>query len=156
MDIKIIKQKLHLELYGFGDIATNKDNAATAFDLSGRMWQVVKANGVKNKGKNIWVYNTGNKVFAGVECNESAESNYGLEKMIIDIEKYAYCKHIGDYSLIKQTEQSMTKELIKQGYEISLPYIEIYGHWNKDESKLETELIMCLKKGTKNDKTTNR
>jgi effector-binding domain-containing protein len=145
MDIKIIAEKLQLDLYGFGDIATNKDYAATAFMLSGRMWQVVKANDVKNKGKNIWVYTTGDKVFAGVELDDSADSNYGLEKMTIDIEKYAYYKHIGSYSLIKQTGQSMTKELIKQGYEIILPYIEIYGHWNKDESKLETELLMCLK-----------
>ncbi len=145
MDIKIIAEKLHLDLYGFGDIATNKDYAATAFTLSGRMWQVVKANDVKNKGKNIWVYTTGDKVFAGVELDDSPDSNYGLEKMTINIEKYAYYKHIGSYSLIKQTGQSMTKELINQGNKIILPYIEIYWHWNKDESKLETELIMCLK-----------
>lgn len=65
--------------------------------------------------------------------------------MTIDIDKYAYYKHIGSYNLIKQTGQSMTNKLTKQGYEIILPYIEIYGHWNKDESKLETEQIMCLK-----------
>ncbi len=98
-----------------------------------------------NKGKNIWVCTTGDKVFAGVELDNSADSNYGLEKMTIDVEKYAYYKHIGSYSLIKQTGQSMTKEMINQGNKIILPYIEIYGHWNKDESKLETELIMCLK-----------
>jgi predicted transcriptional regulator YdeE len=145
MDINIIAEKLQLDLYGFGDIATNKDYAATAITLSGRMWQVVKANEVKNKGKNIWVYTTGDKVFAGAELDDSTDSNYGLEKMTIDIEKYAYYKHIGSYNLIKQTGQSMTKELLKQGYKIMLPYIEIYGHWNKDESKLETELIMSLK-----------
>jgi hypothetical protein len=39
----------------------------------------------------------------------------------------------------------MTMELTNQGYEIVLPYIEIYGHWSADENELETELIMCLK-----------
>jgi len=39
----------------------------------------------------------------------------------------------------------MTSELTKRGMEITLPYIEIYGHWTNDETKLETELIMCLK-----------
>ena len=38
----------------------------------------------------------------------------------------------------------MTDELKKKGFEIVLPYIEIYGHWTTDETKLETELLMCL------------
>jgi hypothetical protein len=36
-------------------------------------------------------------------------------------------------------------ELEQQGYETTLPYIEIYRHWTADESKLETELLMRLK-----------
>jgi len=39
----------------------------------------------------------------------------------------------------------MTDELKSKGYEIVLPYIEIYGHWTNDEAKLETELLMSLK-----------
>lgn len=39
----------------------------------------------------------------------------------------------------------MRYELNQKGFETILPYIEIYGHWDSDESKLETELIMCLK-----------
>lgn len=31
------------------------------------------------------------------------------------------------------------------GLETDLPYIEIYGHWTNEETKLETELLMCLK-----------
>jgi effector-binding domain-containing protein len=111
------------------------------------MWDVIKSNGIKNKGKNIWVYEIADKVFAGVELETpiTEDDSFGLEKMTIDIEKYAYYKHIGSYNLIKQVGQNMTNELTKQGFETILPYIEIYGHWTKDESKLETELIMCLK-----------
>jgi hypothetical protein len=32
-----------------------------------------------------------------------------------------------------------------RGFETTLPYIEIYGHWTNDETKLETELLMSLK-----------
>jgi predicted transcriptional regulator YdeE len=145
MDVQIITKQLQLDIYGFGDIATNKDYVGTAFKLSGKMWEVVKANDVKNKGKNIWIYDAADKVFAGVELDNPTDNNFGLEKMRINVEKYAYFKHVGAYNLIKQTGQSMTDEVRKQGYETILPYIEIYGHWNKDESKLETELIMCLK-----------
>lgn len=147
MGIEIITKNFQLDIYGFGSIATNKDYAGTAFKLSGKMWDVIKTNEIKNRGKNIWVYETADKVFAGVELENPtiANDNFGLEKMIIDVEKYAYHKHIGSYNLIKQTGQKMTDELAKRGFEIILPYIEIYGHWAKDESKLETELIMCLK-----------
>ena len=40
----------------------------------------------------------------------------------------------------------MKNELKSKGFEIEFPYIEIYGHWNSDETKLEAELIMALKK----------
>jgi hypothetical protein len=39
----------------------------------------------------------------------------------------------------------MRDELKNKGFEIRLPYIEIYGHWINDETKLETELLMNLK-----------
>ena len=146
MSIKIITENFHLDIYGFGGVAFNKNYAGTAFQLSGKMWQVVKANGLKNKGKNIWVYETADRVFAGVELEHHAGgASYGLENKEIRLSKYAYHKHTGPYNLIKEAGQNMTSELAKQGFEVILPYIEIYGHWTSDESKLETELLMCLK-----------
>jgi len=68
-----------------------------------------------------------------------------LEQKKITLLKYAYFKHIGPYHLIKQTGNEMNDELKKRNYETTLPYIEIYGHWTKDEAKLETELLMSLK-----------
>jgi hypothetical protein len=92
------------------------------------MWEIVKLNNVKNKGKNIWVYESGDKVFAGVEPENDVNGNrYGLEKKEIILEKYAYYKHIGPYSLIKQSGQNMTSQLVSQGFEVVLPYIEMYA-----------------------------
>jgi len=146
MNIEIITKNLQFDIYGFGSIATSKDYSRTAFMLSGKMWDVVKAHSLKNKGRNIWVYETSNRVFAGVELENPSDYNkHGLEEMKINVEKYAYHKHIGSYNLIKQAGQNMTTQLNKQGYVVTLPYIEIYGHWTSDESKLETELFMCLK-----------
>jgi hypothetical protein len=147
MDIEIITENLQLDIFGFSGIATNKDYAGTAFKLSGKMWEVVKAAGMRNKGKNIWVYETGDRVFAGVELENHTVGNdkCGLEKIIIDLKKYAYFKHVGPYNQITTTGRSMRSELTKRGFEVVLPYIEIYGHWTSDENKLETELLMCLK-----------
>lgn len=141
-----IRTNLQLIIYGFGGTAFDKDYAATAFKLSGKLWELVKLNDVKNKRMNIWVYEPADKVFTGVELeNVRLDKNYGLEEKKIDLEKYAYYKHVGPYHLIKQAGQNMSKELSKNRFEIVLPYLEIYGHWSADENKLETELLMCLK-----------
>lgn len=144
-NLEIISKTLSLEIYGFSGIAINKDYAGTAFRLMDKMWQIVKANGIKTKGLNIWVYEPGEKVFAGVELDDSPKDTAGLEQKSILLKKYAYHKHIGPYSQLKQAGISMRNELKSQGFEIELPYIEIYGHWTSDESKLETELLMALK-----------
>ena len=144
MEIRIISEKFQLDIYGFGGKATNKDYVGAVFKLSGKVWEVVKANDIKNKGRNIWVYEADDRVFAGVEL-ESPTDNIRLEKMSVDLNNYAYFKHIGTYNLIKQAGQNMTNELTRQGFRIIPPYIEIYGHWTSDESKLETELIMCFR-----------
>lgn len=146
MNIEIITTNFQLGIFGLGGIAANKDYAGTAYRLSGKMWEIIKSNDLKNKGKNIWLYEGGDKVFAGVELeNDVNGNNYGLEKKEIIMEKYAYYKHVGPYNLIKQAGQNITSQLASQGFEVAPPYIEIYGHWTSDETKLETELIMFLK-----------
>ena len=109
------------------------------------MWQTVTSNGLKHKGLNIWVYEQNENVFAGVELDDAPKHDTGLEHKSIVLIKYAYYKHIGPYNLIKQTGQEMAKELKDRGFETTFPYVEIYGHWTNDETKLATELIMCLK-----------
>lgn len=145
MNIEIISKDLVLDLYGFSGTAINKDYSETAFKLMDKMWQTVKSKGLKNKGINIWVYEPNEKLFAGVELDTIPEYDTGLEQKNIILTKYAYYKHIGPYNLIKQSGLEMSKELKARGFEIGDPYIEMYGHWTKDETKLETELLMSLK-----------
>ena len=145
MNLEIFNDPFRLDIYGFSGIAINKDYAGTAFKLMDKMWQTVKSNNLKNKGLNIWVYEQDQRVFAGVELYDIPNPDTGLELKGISLLKYAYYKHIGSYNLIKQAGQNMTDELKSKGYETILPYIEIYGHWANDETKLETELLMSLK-----------
>ena len=109
------------------------------------MWRTVKSTGLKHKGINIWVYEPNEKIFAGVELNSIPEYDTGLEQKSITLIKHAYYKHIGSYDLLKQVGLAMRNELKSKGFEIGNPYIEIYGHWSNDETKLETDLLMCLK-----------
>ena len=145
MEIEIITNSFQLDIYGFGGVAINKDYVGTAFKLSGKMWEVIKSNGLKNKGLNIWVYDANESVFAGVELDNIPSNDIGLEQKVILLKKYAYYKHIGSYKLLKQVGANMIREIKGKGFETELPYIEIYGHWTNDETKLETELLMRLK-----------
>jgi len=145
MDIQIVTIDLKLTIHGFSGTAINRDYAGTAFRLMDKTWDVIKTKGLKNKGLNIWVYERNKKVFAGVELRNSSVSESGLEQKNILLKKHAYFKHIGPYALLKQTGQNMIDELKKKGFEMIHPYVEIYGHWMDDESKLETELLMNLK-----------
>jgi hypothetical protein len=144
MNVEIISNKLDINIYGFSGIALDKNYAGTAFKLMDRMWKVVKSNDLKNKGLNIWVYEREESVFAGVELNNIPNNDTGLERKSISLKKYAYYKHVGPYNLIKQAGQNMRTELRNSGFIVSFPYIEIYGHWTNDETKLETELLMSL------------
>ena len=144
MEIEIINTALELDVYGFSGIASNGDYAGTAFRLMDKMWQAVKSNGLANKGNNIWIYERDNTVFAGVELDAIPTPGIVLEHKSLHFTKYAYYKHIGPYHLIKQVGQAMKDEIKNKGFGVTLPYVEIYGHWTNDESKLETELLMCL------------
>ena len=143
--MEIITENIVLNIYGISGKALNKDYTGTAFKLMDRMWKAVKSNNLKNKGKNIIVYEANEMVFAGVELSDILAQGYELEFKRITLSKYAYYKHIGPYNQIKQAGQKMRDEIKEKSLESALPYIEIYGHWNSDESKLETELLICLK-----------
>jgi len=142
MNIEIITAPLHLDIYGFSGVALDKDYAGTAFKLSLKMWETVKSADLKNKGLNVWVYEDGDRVFAGIELDAIPSAATNLEHKNIDLRKYAYFKHVGAYQLIKRAGQKLQQELSSRGFVTGLPYIEIYGHWTNDESKLETELIV--------------
>ncbi|HEY4324917.1 MAG TPA: hypothetical protein VGN20_13055 [Mucilaginibacter sp.] len=143
MDIQIIDKNFSAPVYGFSGIAINKNYTETGFRLMNKMWDLVRAHKLPHKGLNIWVYE-GNKLFAGVELEDAPLIDTGLEVKSIDIVKYAYYKHIGPYQQIGSKGSQVLAELKERGIETCSPYIEIYGHWTSDETKLETELIWCL------------
>ena len=91
------------------------------------------------------MYGPGTTLFVGVELDEIPKPDLGLEHKSINFPKYAYYKHIGPYNLIKQIGEAMHHEIKNKGFEVTLLYVEIYGHWTHDESKLETELFVGLK-----------
>lgn len=144
MKVEIIDKELKLEVSGFSGTATNNNYGATAFALMDKMWPIIRSQGLKHKGMNVWIYEEDHQVFAGVELLDPSVKDTGLELKTIVLKKYAYYKHIGPYNMIGQAGDNMRTEIQRLGYRSHLPYIEIYGHWNNDETKLETELLVAL------------
>src|SRR5471030_134385 len=123
MNIELINHELKLDVSGFSGVAENKNYAGTAFALMDKMWQVVKSKGLKHKGLNIWVYEANHKVFAGVELDVHSPADTGLEQKEVLLTKYAYYKHIGPYSQLKQAGDYMQNQLRSMGLKPGLPYI---------------------------------
>lgn len=145
MDTQIINEPLEISIYGFAGTVFNKDYTGTAFSLMNKMWTIVKSQNIPNEGMNIWVYEPGEQIFAGVKLKGVPPADSGLEFKKIILNSYAYYKHIGPYNLIPQAGSKMKREITEMGYEVSMPYIEIYGHASPTDS--ETELLMALKQG---------
>ncbi|MGH7242996.1 MAG: GyrI-like domain-containing protein [Phycisphaerales bacterium] len=110
--------------------------------LLDRVWPVLKTGPIPNKGINWVVYNGCDRVFAGVEAEVADPAALGLERLTLGLGRHAWIKHIGPYQLLGTAYTALNKAIADHGLRAEQPRIEVYGHWNNDESKLETELIV--------------
>jgi len=140
----VIQENFNIDLYGLSGIAVKQNWAEFGMDLTNKLWQEVRAHNLQHKGINVWVYEDGYKMFAGVELKAPPSSETILESKRTHLLRYAYYKHIGSYNKIAETGAKVLEELRQKGIKTSLPYLEIYGHWTEDASKLETELLWSL------------
>ena len=144
MQIEIIEKDFNLILYGVSGVSVNNNLGETGFRLMGKMWEKVKADNLKHKGINVWVYEPEGKMFTGVEIEDIPLNYTGLELKEISLTKYAYYKHIGPYNKLAEAYTRLREQINQKGLKTCFPALEIYGHWNEDESKLETEILMSL------------
>ncbi len=124
----------------------NKAYSETIFELLDQVWAEVRNKELSHTGINHVVYEADHIIFAGIELISPPNGDTLLEnKDIILQKKYAYCKHIGPYSELDKTYRSIQSTIEALGEHHEAPLLEIYGHWNDDESKLETEILYNLR-----------
>jgi predicted transcriptional regulator YdeE len=146
MPLEIINQPFNVTLYGFSGKVLNKNYAGTGGPLMDAMWKEVKSKSIKNKGINYWVYEKDEMLFTGVELDQDIPTDSKLELKKVHLPEYAYWKHIGPYTNLKEAYSNMHAELEKRNILFYFPFLEIYGHWTPDENKLETEILFALQK----------
>ena len=145
MNLDIINQPKTITLYGVSKVHDeNKDYSAEIFELLDRVWPEVREKSLAHTGINHVVYDCEDVVFAGIELKSPDEPETSLVKMEYTFQRYAYWKHIGPYSELEDVYNKIFLRIKDLGLTSGCPNMEIYGHWNNDESKLETEIYITL------------
>jgi len=114
--------------------------------LLGPVWEAVHKSKIATTGINHVVYGENGEYFCGLECLKMLEHIPGLIQRRVTLEHYAYYKLTGPYSEIPRIYSEMHAELKRLGFQPTAPTIEIYGHWNDDQTKLETEFLLNFNK----------
>ena len=145
MQIQIIDTPLTLHLTGL----SKKHDPAKSYgeDLIGLLnvvWEKIKSRGVPNTGINHFVYDKNDVIFAGIIVTDPNVSLDGLESREIVLQRYASYTYVGPYSALPDVNAQVKAEIHARSLVTAWPMIEIYGHWNEDPAKLETELIYPL------------
>jgi predicted transcriptional regulator YdeE len=145
METIIINERKTFTLFGFSKLHDqNKAYSETIFELLDQVWEEVRNKALSHTGINHVVYDIDHIIFAGIELLSPPDGYSSLEKRDVILQKYAYCKHIGPYNDLDKTYRSIKSTIQALGEIHEAPIMEIYGHWNEDESKLETEILYNL------------
>ena len=146
MQIQIIDSPLTLHLTGLSK--THDPAISYGEDLIGLLnvvWETVKSRGIPTTGINHFVYDEHGEIFAGVEITAPEAALSGFVSREIELERYVYYKHVGPYSALPDTHGQIVAEIRARSLVSAYPVIEIYGHWNEDPAKLETEIIYPIR-----------
>ncbi len=100
------------------------------------------------KNRNHWnqslVYLPGSQIFTGVELKDAGGEFGTLERLEVSLERYARYLHVGPYSAVGAIWPQFISALKQRGEVLQYPNVEIYGHWDADEAKCETTLLIGL------------
>lgn len=112
--------------------------------LLDQVWPKIRQHEAKHMGINHVLYEADGRVFAGVEVESHSAFELALEERSLVISEYVWAKHVGPYSGLAAAHDAARELLRQAGRRHVDPIIEIYGHWNADESNLETEVVYPL------------
>jgi hypothetical protein len=147
MDYEIISNPFQVQLIGYRGSLDGQAVHAVGKPLMDRLWQEVKQRGLATKGINHWVYLPNSEMFVGVElADEQPAADVGdLERLDVSLDRHVRYLHVGPYSQLHVVWPQLMAEITSRGETPFYPSLEIYGHWNPDESKCETTILIALK-----------
>ncbi|WP_299460773.1 GyrI-like domain-containing protein [uncultured Gimesia sp.] len=144
MNLEISSVPYRVILFGYRGLIKDGSVHASAKPLKDRMWKEVQDRRIKTTGINHWVYLPDSMIFTGIELKEPTTEVGTLESLEVSLDRYVKYLHVGPYSTLGATWLELMEELKKHNVKPDYPHLEIYGHWNADETKCETTILIGL------------
>jgi effector-binding domain-containing protein len=121
-----------------------------AFPLADKAWEFIREHPeIPQPGINIWLYlpeGTGEEftVKVGAEVHKTFDSTGPVVCSQTPGGNVVRTLHVGPYSGIPNAHQAIRAWCKEQQFPLAGPNWEVYGHWEEDESRLETEILYLL------------
>ncbi|PYV07340.1 MAG: AraC family transcriptional regulator [Acidobacteria bacterium] len=116
--------------------------------LLDRVYVAVRAGKVVQSGQNIFIYRDGSQdsvaVEAGVQVSERFEAVGDVFCAETPEGEAAVTAHIGPYSGLGVAHQAVIRWCGEHGRKRAGVWWEVYGDWQEDPAKLETEVYYLL------------
>lgn len=144
MQPEIVSSPFQLDLIGRKGRSADQCWGDLGRQLMDPMWREIKRLGIPNTGINHWVYLPDSHLFTGVEPKGDLRDLGSLERLTVELTKYARHVHRGPYSELHQVWPALMRQLSDAGLMHCYPSLEIYGHWNDDPSQLVTTILIGL------------
>ncbi|MBO7742634.1 GyrI-like domain-containing protein [Paenibacillus sp. MWE-103] len=149
LEWKMVDAPYRVTLYGFSRLRRPEEAVgAVAMELLGRLWEEILGKHVTNRGLSHLIYDADGTVFAGVELAdgpaEEGQPAGGMSRRTLSLGAHAYCVHRGPYAGLGATYDALLAAVAEAGRSCRKPLLEKYGHWQEDESQLETEIYFSL------------
>jgi effector-binding domain-containing protein len=117
--------------------------------LLDRVYVQVRAGKVAQSGLNVFVYRDGTKdsvtAEVGVEVSGPFEAKEDVVYSSTPFGEVASTLHIGPYSDLGSAYDALAQWCKEYNRPRANTYWEVYGDWNEDPAKLETEVFYLLK-----------
>lgn len=129
---------------GTTDVAGLPD---TIIGLLNQVYAGLGATGAVQTGHNIVFYDLHGpvlKVEVGVQVDKRFDSDGAVVSSAVPAGRVARTLHVGPYGEMHRAHMAIQQWCKANGEEPAGPNWELYGDWNDDESKLETEVFYLL------------
>lgn len=148
MKLDIFDEPIRFQLHGIADRVENERYAEVGMRLMNEMWPLVSGAGLANTGINHWVYLDEGRMFVGVELLEPGKTPIParLQSLEFELQRYLRHLHVGPYQLLPQKWKDLKAELAARAETMTCPSLEVYGHHGEEPSKLETTILIGLRK----------
>jgi effector-binding domain-containing protein len=115
-------------------------------EACGAVWNFVRAAEIKPRGRNVALYLDDEiDLEVGVEVAGPFASDGTVVLSMTPAGPVATAIHMGPYNRLHETHMAVRQWCADNHHEIAGPNWEIYGHWNNDPNKLQTDVYYLLR-----------